>query len=350
MRGSRSRDEEFWENVLERLHAARRKLTRVVILLNGKGGTGKTTCTANFSAVLAQVATESGSAKRVLAMEFDPQGNLKSEFGQMGKPGDDDGKSILAAVMGTAPLAPMREVRPHLDLLPSGEQLRRVVRNLAPANEHERVELWLSFAEALAEIADEYEWILVDCPPGDEALQKLAMAVARWIVIPTVFDKASRYGLEQVGHLLQDPDVDRFNEDVDVLGVLMFAFERREARAIKDDTGEIVDQKEVGQRSRLRRALEEDLARGGSPAPVFQTVISNSRVVGETCRELGMVAYELADSVQSPQWPQLRKELAGTLGGLVSITDTTAEALAADYEQAVQEIFGRALKEEAVNS
>ncbi|WP_157630213.1 ParA family protein [Salinispora arenicola] len=349
MRASKSSDEMFWESIQERILAVRRKLYRVVIFLNGKGGTGKTTCTANFSAVLAQMLADSSSDARVLAMEFDPQGNLKSEFGQMGKPGDDDGKSILAAVMGTAPLAPMREVRPNLDLLPSGEQLRLVVRNLAPASERERVLLWLNFAEALANVADEYEWILVDCPPGDEALQKLAMAIGRWIVIPTVFDKASRYGLEQVGHLLQDSAVDKFNEDVDVLGVLMFAFERRESRAIKV-AGEVVDQKEVGQRSRLRKALEGDLVRGGSEAPVFDTVISNSRVAGETCRELGLVAYELADSVQSEQWPQLRKQLAGTLGGLVSITGTTAEALAADYEQATQEIFGRALKEEVVTS
>ncbi len=343
MAGRGNKQEEFWAEVQRVVMSIRPKLRRAIAFLNGKGGTGKTSSCANIAATLANIMAKAQSTRRVLVMEFDVQGNLKADLGIKGTAEDDDGQSMLTAVMGTGGLVVVRDVRPNLDLVPSGEALKRVVRFLASSSDKERIEAWLSFAQAVAAIADEYDYIFLDCPPGDEELQKLAMVLGQWIIIPTVFDKASRWGLELVGKLFDA--VDGVNEEVDVLGVLMFGFERREERLIKDkETGAVVEIKEVGQRLRLRRALEADLARGESDAPVFAAVIGSSKAVAEVCRQLGRVAYEVADLVASDEWPTTSKTLAKQLAGKVSITQPTVEALATDYENAAIEIASRIRK------
>ncbi|MEU1813413.1 ParA family protein [Micromonospora aurantiaca (nom. illeg.)] len=332
--------EDFWATAARRAEELRLALERCIVFVNGKGGTGKTSCCANIGATMASYLAGEGSTRRVLLLDFDIQANLMSDFGVRGQEGDDQGKSILRAIVANNELSVLQGIRPQLDIVPSGDELKRTVRYLAACTDQERVEAWLNLMEAVAWIAPAYEWILIDCPPGDEELQKLAMALARWVVIPTVFDKASRYGLEQVGKLFDL--VEAVNTEAEVLGLIMFGFERREERAVKQG-GEVVDYKEVGQRSRLRSALEADLARGGSDAPVFQAVIGNSRTAGEVCRELGMTAGEVADLVVSDEWAELSKDLARRLGGNVTLAPTTAEALASDYERVTGEVFQRAL-------
>src|SRR5206468_10346854 len=83
-----------------------------VMVSNGKGGVLKTSLTANVAGLSA------ASGWRVLAVDLDPQGNLASDLGMLDA--SDGGEGLLRAVAEQAPLEPLRDVRPGLDLVAGG--------------------------------------------------------------------------------------------------------------------------------------------------------------------------------------------------------------------------------------
>lgn len=88
----------------------RSALRRTVAILNGKGGVGKTSLTANLSGLFAD------AGYRVLAIDLDPQGNLGNDLGYLGAGMGDGGAGMVAAgTSGTAPVL-LKEVRPRLDV------------------------------------------------------------------------------------------------------------------------------------------------------------------------------------------------------------------------------------------
>lgn len=320
--------------IQEIVDAIRFKLRRTVALINGKGGTGKTTSASNLAGAIAAALVEVKSSKRVLLIQLDKQGDIGLDLGTKGKPGDDNGASIAHVVMGTGKLNVVRDVRPQLDLVPGGSHVKEAASVIIGKSGSEKKLARLRFAEALADLAAEYEWILIDCPPGDEELQNLGLGAARWALIPAAFDKSSRWGLEGVAEGFEETE--DINPDLELLGVLMFAFSRGDVRRIKDENGEVVGYREIGQRARARKRLEADLAGIGSDAPVFKTVIGYARVVAEECRERGRLAYEMADASAGPGWRKISRQRG------VTFKSETAEALAVDFEDAAIEIFGRA--------
>ena len=78
----------------------REALTRVVAVINGKGGAGKTTITANVAGLLAL------SGYRVLVVDLDPQGNLAEDFGYTGDERDDSGRALAGSLAFGQPAAP----------------------------------------------------------------------------------------------------------------------------------------------------------------------------------------------------------------------------------------------------
>ncbi|MGO8609285.1 ParA family protein, partial [Rhizobium johnstonii] len=85
------------------------RLSRVVALINGKGGVGKTSTTANISGQLAR------ANYQVLAVDLDLSGNLKLDLGYVGNPLDDDGKGVVDAVWHGQALPVIKNVRENLD-------------------------------------------------------------------------------------------------------------------------------------------------------------------------------------------------------------------------------------------
>ncbi|MFI6029391.1 ParA family protein [Amycolatopsis magusensis] len=317
----------------------RAHLNRVVVFINGKGGAGKTTLTANLGGQLANFQVQAGTGGRILLIQLDHQGDLGLDLNFRGASGDDDGQSIVNVMLGAGGLNVLKDVRPNLDVIPAGKSLENVANLLKGSDVKAKRLARLRFVEAMANLAKDYEWVLVDCPPGDHELQVLGLILARWIIIPAQFDRASRYGLEGVNDAVEDAE--ELNPDMELLGVLMFAFDRKELRKVTKD-GEVVAYREVGQRARVRKRLQKDLAEIGSDAPVFEAVISNNRAVAEDCREVGRLAAEVADASANPAW---RKERRAK--GLAVFGNDSAEALAADYEDAAIEIFTLAKTQEA---
>lgn len=171
--------------------ATGRTLRRVCAVANGKGGVGKTSITATVGALLAS------RGHRVLLVDLDPQGNLAHDLGYPPNR-DHGGAELFDAVARRRLLVPThRDVRPGLDVVAGGDETHALGVWLTSQPRADTTSPY-RLATALAGIATDYAAVLIDCPPGERTLQEAALIAARWLLIPTGADTASRDGLNQM--------------------------------------------------------------------------------------------------------------------------------------------------------
>ena len=291
----------------------REALTRVVAVINGKGGAGKTTITANVAGLLAL------SGYRVLVVDLDPQGNLDEDFGYTNDERDDSGRALAGSLAFGQPAAPVRDIRANLDVLIGGHHLDVAAASLAAAKDQTAARLAL--ARALEPIAGDYDLILIDCPPGIEALQTTAAAAARWALVPAKSDASSRKGLLDVARRL-DAVVD-LNPNLDLLGVVLFGT-GSSAHRIKDEA-----------RSLIVDAL-------GSDDVVLQATIRHSEATAHAARERGLLVHELeTEARKGPSWWQIRR---GDVDGATA--PRSAAGVAGDFHALATELVARITRAE----
>ncbi len=312
----------------------REALSRVVAVINGKGGVLKTSVVANVAGQLAK------NGMRVLAIDLDIQGNLKLDLGLSDHPANDAGRGLIDAVWNGGALPIVRDVRPGLDFIFGGralEVLGQLVRSPMAADELGEGSVAGEFVARLAPAADQYDLILIDCPPGNGELQDVALAAARWVLIPTKTDQGSLEGLLSVG-----PRVKRArqsNTGLRYLGVVITAH----------STGA----------TRVRRNTVEVLAEVEDQVPLFETYIRYTESAAQDCRSRGQLAHELAVDASATRAQRL-VELRRTRGvrareGNVIALQTpslseSADSLAGDYERLAQEVCSRISAAEAGES
>ena len=143
---------------------------RVVVFANQKGGVGKTTSAVNIAAYIA------ASGKRVLLVDFDPQGNLSSSVGVR-----NITIGVYEVLVGKADIsaAIIPTLQPNMDLLPSDIRLSGATVELAEAEERENY-----LHSALKPILDRYDYILIDCPPSLGILTINGFVAAQAIIVP----------------------------------------------------------------------------------------------------------------------------------------------------------------------
>ncbi|MBX9244637.1 ParA family protein [Actinotalea ferrariae] len=286
----------------------REALMRVIAVINGKGGAGKTSITANVAGMVAN------SGFRVLVVDSDPQGNLAEDLGYTGTDVDDEGQALAAALAFGQPGHPVTDVRPNLDVLIGGHHLDAAAAALSAAKDQAAARLAL--ARVLEPLAPAYDLILIDCPPGIEALQNAAAAAARWALVPAKSDASSRKGMLDVARRL-DAVVD-LNPGLDLLGVVLFGT-GTSAHRIKEEA-----------RARIVEAL-------GAEDVVLRTTIRHSEATAHAARERGLLVHELEDEVRKgPSWWQIRRGEAEGGGG-----PRTAGGVADDYQSLATEIVDR---------
>lgn len=295
--------------------------SRVVAVVNGKGGVGKTTITANVGGMLA-----AGGA-RVLLIDLDPQGNLAEELGYAGTDADDDGHALAQALAFAAPVSPHSGIRDQLDVLVGGSELDMAATSLTLRGHTDPTAAKTALADVIAGYVEDYDLVLIDCPPGQESLQQAALAAARWALIPVKTDASSRKGLRNVARRL-DAVVD-INPDLDLLGVVLFGLARN-ARRVSDTA---------------RAAIAEDL---GAPVALFTTAIRHAEAAAQEARDRGLLAYELEEAVlAAPKWyERLRGTAAGRAGG-EGPRSRSATGLAEDFQALGEEIIARISAREA---
>jgi chromosome partitioning protein len=161
---------------------------RTIALLNQKGGVGKTTSTVNLGAAIAE------AGRSVCLIDLDPQAHLTLHLGI-------DGTDVESSVydLFVDPDVPAesvrRNIRENLDLLPAIVDLAAAEVELADHPDRQRI-----LKRKLEPLADQYEFILIDCPPSLGLLTLNALALAREVFVPM---QAHFLALQGVGKLLE---------------------------------------------------------------------------------------------------------------------------------------------------
>jgi chromosome partitioning protein len=189
-------------------------VARTLALANQKGGVGKTTTAVNLAAYLA------ASGHRILLVDLDPQGNATSSIG-VDKHGIERTTYDVLIEGLTVDECRLGEVRPGLDLLPSNEVLAGAEVELVGLRRRE-----YRLRDALAPLQEQYEAIVIDCPPSLGLLTVNALTAAAEVVIPIQCEYLALEGLMQLINTI-DLVKRRLNPGLDVLGVVMTMFDAR---------------------------------------------------------------------------------------------------------------------------
>lgn len=252
----------------------------IISIANQKGGVAKTTTTAYLGAALSRL------HRRVLLIDSDPQANLTYSLELTDEQKEIAQENNLATIYESGGnLADcILPIRDNLHLIAASPDLvmTEVTLDTSPESLSGQPESIL--ADSLKPVVNNYDYILIDCPPSQGMLTLNALCASTWIVIPTMASVISLTGLErmleQVYEIVHgEPSL---NEELKILGVLITRFR-------KDRTVEVELEKRL-------RTLEEDFT-------VFRTVIpdrSQFELMGElqahTGRhllDLSMVSYSL---------------------------------------------------------
>jgi chromosome partitioning protein len=163
------------------------KMSRVIAIVNQKGGVGKTTTAVNLAASLAN------SGRKVLLLDFDPQGNASSGVGY---PRSRIELSIYDALLGDVEIGDV--IRPtemkNLLVAPATTDLAGAEIELVTAAERER-----KLQNLIAPILSRFDYILIDCPPSLGILTENALTAADGVIVPM---QCEYYALEGLSALL----------------------------------------------------------------------------------------------------------------------------------------------------
>lgn len=188
--------------------------TRVIATINQKGGVGKSTTVINLAACLGE------ANKKVLIVDFDPQGNASSGFGIEKDELEND---IYDVILNNVPISDVIQVtcEPKVFVAPATIQLAGAEIELVNTMARESV-----LKEALETVKDEFDFIIIDCPPSLGLLTINALIAADSLIIPI---QCEYYALEGVTKLLESMNMvkKRMNPDLEIFGVVMTMFDSR---------------------------------------------------------------------------------------------------------------------------
>jgi chromosome partitioning protein len=207
-------------------------MSLVVAITNQKGGVGKTTTTVSLAAALAH------RQHRVLIVDIDPQANATSAAGV--EVGVDAGAGgIYAALIDETPLGGLvvATVTPGLSLIPSSPDLAGAEVELTSVIARE-----YRLKRTLEAVRDNYDFVLIDCPPSLGLLTVNALAAADEVIIPV---QTEYLALEGLGHLMQTIELVRagLNTELRVRGIVLTMFDARTnlARQVETEVREHFD-------------------------------------------------------------------------------------------------------------
>ena len=187
---------------------------RIIAIANQKGGVGKTTTAINLSSCLA------GKNQKVLAIDMDPQGNMTSGLGV-----DKDGveKTVYDLIIGEAEIDEViqKNVMDNLDVIPTNIDLSAAEIELIGVDDKEYI-----VKNAVHKVKDNYDFIIIDCPPSLSMLTINAMTTADSVLVPIQCEYYALEGLSQLMHTVQLVK-ERLNPVLEMEGVVFTMYDAR---------------------------------------------------------------------------------------------------------------------------
>ena len=247
---------------------------RIISLCNQKGGVGKTTTTINLGAALA------GYGRRVLAIDFDPQGALSAG---LGVPTHDVTTIYDLLLSGSvSPHDAIQKTSVHnLDIIPANIDLSAAEVHLV--NEVAREQI---LARVLRKISGDYDVILIDCQPSLGILTVNALTASHGVLIPL---ECEFFALRGVALLIETIDKvrDRLNPAIELDGILATMFDSRTLHSrevlerVVDAFGDSVLETVIG-----RTVKFPDASVAGVPITEFAPEHAAAKAYKQAAREL----------------------------------------------------------------
>ena len=184
---------------------------RTIAIANQKGGVGKTTTAINLSACLAE---------KGLAVDMDPQGNMTSG---LGVDKDSVENTIYNLIIGESKMEEVliKDVLENLDIIPTNIDLSGAEIELLDVEEKEYI-----VRNEIDKIKDNYDFIIIDCPPSLSMLTINAMTTADSVLVPIQCEYYALEGLSQLIHTVELVK-DRLNPKLTIEGVVFTMYDAR---------------------------------------------------------------------------------------------------------------------------
>ena len=224
-----------------------RPLPRVIALANQKGGVGKTTTAVNLGACLAEL------GYRTLIVDLDPQGNASTGLGIDPRSIE---RSMYDVLLHDSPLEDCIEASSvrNLFVAPANLDLAGAEIELVPAFSRE-----MRLRQAIDAVRDQFDYVLIDCPPSPGLLTVNGLAAASEVMVPI---QCEYYALEGLGQLLRNVDLvqRQLNRDLEVSGIILVMYDARTklsdqvAAEVREHFGDTVFRQVVPRTVRLSEA------------------------------------------------------------------------------------------------
>lgn len=225
-------------------------MSKIIAIANQKGGVGKTAMTLT-------VAIEAANkGKRTLIIDLDPQNNaallVDAEQVEKGFYDDPTCKSSVVGLFNDVVKPEPIQIRDNLFLIGSSK------RTANPQQE----EIY-NLADSIDLIKDEFDLILLDCPPAVGLIQHGALGISDRLLIVSGFDKLSYKGVNELVNTTRQIKRRRINPDLEILGILINRYKKNVSankiyeKKLNDNFGELMLKSRVTETVSLRNALDE---------------------------------------------------------------------------------------------
>lgn len=190
-------------------------MSKTIAIANQKGGVGKTTTAINLSACLAE------KGKKVLVIDLDPQGNTTSGFGLEKTEMENTVYELMLDECTIKESIHTVENIPNLQIIPSNVNLAGAEIELLGINDKEYI-----LKNAVDYVRDDYDFVMIDCPPSLNMLTVNAMTTADSILVPI---QCEYYALEGIAQLIRTIELvhERLNDKLVIDGVVFTMYDAR---------------------------------------------------------------------------------------------------------------------------